>query len=102
MTERIDTKAVLADCLPPNPANYKSNLQCLAVAIVRLGEVRAALAQEIADRGSTAEKLRDYATGLQLDADRGRIANSGQLHAIGAWMQRLAAALAEEKNDATE
>jgi len=50
MPERIDTKAVLADCLPPNPANYKSDFLCTTKALLQLEIVRAALAQEIADR----------------------------------------------------
>ena len=50
MPERIDTKAVLADCLPPNPANYKSDFLCMTKALLQLETVRAALAQEIADR----------------------------------------------------
>ena len=57
MIERIDTKAVLADCLPPNPANYKSDFLCMTKALLQLETVRAALAQEIADREAL-ERLR--------------------------------------------
>jgi len=57
MPERIDTKAVLADCLPPNPANYKSDFLCMTKALLQLETVRAALAQEIADRKALEKAL---------------------------------------------
>ena len=57
MSERIDTRAVLADCLPPNPANYKSDFLCMTKALLQLETVRAALAQEIADCARLREEL---------------------------------------------
>lgn len=57
MPERIDTKAVLADCLSPNPANYKSDFLCMTKALLQLETVRAALAQEIADHAVDRKRL---------------------------------------------
>jgi len=77
MPERIDTKVVLADCLPPNPANYKSDFQCMTIAIKRLEAIRGALAQEIGDREALEESLRlarqHVAVDEQLLAERDRL-----------------------------
>ena len=90
MTERIDTKAVLADCLPPNPANYKSDFLCMTKALLQLETVRAALAQEIADR--KADRARIEALEKRLERAEELLRRSGGM-TTGEWNDAVAAVL---------